>query len=265
MIDLAKVIPLFSGSKGNSYYIGSSGEGVLIDAGRNCKQLEAALEQSGVAISSIGAIFITHEHIDHCQGLRVFAKRYDKKIYASAGTLEAMKEKNLICAENRCEVITDSAAVGNMRVVRCDTPHDARESCCFQVETADGRRAVVATDMGVMTDPVRELIRGSDFAVVESNHDVRMLKLGPYPYPLKQRILSANGHMNNDDCAAELAEFVRCGNFRLMLGHLSEQNNTPELALNTALAALKSCGMKDRLDFTLTTAAPVGDGKAVIF
>ena len=262
---MAKVVPLFSGSKGNSYFIGSSGEGVLIDAGRNCKQLEAALELGGIDISSIGAVFVTHEHVDHCQGLRVFAKRYNKRIYASLGTIEAMRERGLISADNLVDVIEDSITVGNMRVVRWDTPHDARESCCFRGETADGRRAVIATDMGEMTDPVRELIRGSDFAVVESNHDVRMLKLGPYPYPVKQRILSSHGHMNNDDCAEELAEYVRCGNFRLMLGHLSEQNNTPQLALNTALDALRACGMKSGLDFTLSVAAPEGDGKAVTF
>ena len=259
------MVPLFSGSSGNSYYIGSSGEGVLIDAGRSCKQLENMLYENNIDICSIGALFVTHEHTDHCQGVRVFAKRHGIKIYASGGTLEAMAEKNLISAENKCEVIEDEIAVGDMKVLRCDTPHDARESCCYQVFTPDGRRAVIATDMGVMTEPVRELIRNSDFAVVESNHDVNMLKRGMYPPPVKARILSDRGHLSNDACAAEIADFVRCGNFRIMLGHLSEHNNLPELALNTNLSALEGCGMKRNLDFTLSVAPRESDGKSIIF
>lgn len=262
---MAKAVPLFSGSKGNSYYIGSSGEGVLIDAGRSCKQLEGALSLNGIDISSIGAVFITHEHIDHCSGLRVFAKKYNKKIYASEGTVEAMAEKNLISPGNICEVIGDTVDLGGMRVERCDTPHDARESCCYKVYTADGRSAVIATDMGIMTDEVRALLCTSDFAVIESNHDVRMLKLGAYPPNVKARILSNRGHLCNDACAAELADFIRSGNIRIMLGHISEQNNTPLLALNTGLNALEEYGMKRGLDFTLDVVPPETDGTSVVF
>ena len=265
MINLAKVVPLFSGSKGNSYYIGSSGEGVLIDVGRSCKQIENALSLNSIDISSIGAVFITHEHIDHCQGLRVFAKKNKIKIYASAGTLDAMAEKNLICPENTVEVIEDKIAVGNMQVERCDTPHDARESCCYKVYTSDGRTATVATDMGIMTDGVRKLISTSDFAVVESNHDVRMLKLGGYPYNVKQRILSDRGHLCNEACADELAGFIRNGNFRLMLGHISENNNTPTLALNTSVNALSELGMKSGIDYTLEVVPAETIGKSVVF
>ena len=262
---MAKVVPLFSGSKGNSYFIGSSGEGVLIDAGRSCRQLEEVLDYNGIKPSSIGAVFVTHEHIDHCSGLRVFAKKHGLKIFASEGTLLAMEEKGFVEPANKCAVIEDEIAVGNMLITRCDTPHDARESCCFQVTAADGRRAVIATDMGVMTDGVRELIRGSDFAVIESNHDVNMLKNGFYPPQVKKRILSDIGHLSNDACSAELADFIRCGAFRLMLGHLSEQNNRPDLAVNTSLQKLKSVGMKENLDFTLSSVPPVSDGKAVTF
>ncbi len=262
---MAKVVPLFSGSSGNSYYIGSSGEGVLIDAGRNCKQLTNMLEQNEIDINTIGAIFITHEHVDHCQGVRVFAKKYGIKVYASQGTLDAMAEKNYISAENSCAVINDFADVGNMRIIRCDTPHDARESCCYQVITADGRKATVATDLGVMTDPVRELVRNSDFSVIESNHDVQMLKNGFYPPHIKARILSDRGHLSNDACAEEIADFVRCGNFRIMLGHISEQNNIPELALNTNLNALESIGMKRNLDFTLSVVPKESDGRSIVF
>lgn len=262
---MAKVVPLFSGSKGNSYFIGSSGEGVLIDVGRSCKQIENALALNDIDLSSIGAVFITHEHIDHCQGLRVFAKKNKIKIYASAGTLEAMAEKNLICPENEVYVIDDKISVGNMQVERCDTPHDARESCCYKVYTSDGRKAAIATDMGYMTEDVRELISSSDFAVVESNHDVRMLKLGGYPYLVKQRILSDKGHLSNEACAGELAGFIKSGNIRLMLGHISEQNNTPDLALNTSVNELSRLGMKFNIDYTIETVPTETLGKSVVF
>lgn len=262
---MAKVVPLFSGSRGNSYYIGSSGEGVLIDAGRSCKQLEQALALNNIQISSIGGIFVTHEHIDHCSAIKVFAKRYGIKVYGSQGTLEALEEGGKLDPVIHTEVISDSMAVGNMQVNRCNTSHDARESCCYQVVTADDRRAVIATDLGVMTDCVREIIKDSDFAVVESNHDVRMLKLGFYPQSTKRRILSDKGHLSNDSCANELAEFIKSGTLRLMLGHISENNNLPDLALNTSLNELLKEHMRNGIDFTLETVPPETLGKAVIF
>lgn len=262
---MAKVVPLFSGSKGNSYFIGSSGEGVLIDAGRSCKQLEQALELNNIKTSSIGAIFITHEHSDHCSGLKVFAKRYGIKVYASLGTLLAMQDKKYIDSGVLTDVITGSVAVGNMQINRCNTPHDARESCCYQVVTADDRRAVVATDIGVMQDDIRNIIKDSDLAVVESNHDVEMLKHGMYPFDVKRRILSDVGHLSNEACAKELAEFVKSNTVRLMLGHISENNNLPALALNTSLEALTTQGMKNNIDFTLETVMPETQGKSVLF
>ncbi len=262
---MAKVVPLFSGSRGNSYFIGSSGEGILIDAGRNCKQLEQALALNNIQISSIGGIFVTHEHIDHCSAIKVFAKRYGIKVYGSQGTLEALEEGEKLDPLIHTEVISESMAVGNMQVNRCNTSHDARESCCYQVVTADDRRAVVATDLGVMTDCVREIIKDSNFAVVESNHDVRMLKLGYYPQIIKKRILSDKGHLSNDSCAIELAEFIKSGTLRLMLGHISENNNLPDLALNTSINKLVEENMRNGIDYTLETVPSETLGKSVIF
>lgn len=262
---MAKIVPLFSGSRGNSYYIGSSGEGVLIDAGRSCKQIEQALEMNSINIKSIGAVFITHEHTDHCSALKVFAKKYDLKVYASEGTLLAMEKKSLISPEIRTEVIQQNVSVGNMMINRCNTPHDARESCCYQVVTADDRKSIIATDMGIMTDEIRTLIKESDLAVVESNHDIGMLKGGYYPQNVKVRILSDKGHLSNDACAQELGDFIRSGTFRIMLGHISENNNIPDLALMTSLNALLGQGMKKDIDFTLSAVPAESDGRSVIF
>ena len=162
-------------------------------------------------------------------------------------------------------VIETELPVGDFLVSRINTPHDAAESCCFRVVCPDGKAALIATDMGVMTDGVRQAAAKSDFVVLESNHDIEMLKTGPYPYPLKRRILSDKGHLSNDACAAELVELVKGGTLRLMLGHLSEQNNTPALALRTSVCELERAGMKYNNDFTLDVAPCVTNAKSVIF
>ncbi len=262
---MARAVPLFSGSKGNSYYIGTSTEGVLIDAGRSCKQIENAMEANGLKMENVGAVFVTHEHSDHCSALRVLASRYGFKVYASAGTLMELERGNKLNEKIKTEVINDAIAIGNMLVERIDTPHDSAESCCYRVTASDGKSALIATDMGVMLDSVREAAKKSDFVVLESNHDIDMLKTGIYPFYLKQRILSNKGHLSNIACAAELAQLVKSGTLRLMLGHLSEENNTPGLAFSTAITSLENAGMKYKSDFTLDIAPSETNIQSVIF
>lgn len=262
---MAKAVPLFSGSKGNCYYIGSGGEGILVDAGRSCRQIEQALALNSIDISSIHALFITHEHIDHCSAVRVLAKKYDLDVYASRGTMDALINSHRVEPQTRLHIIERDAVAGDILVSRINTPHDAAESCCYRVTAPDGKTALIATDMGYMTDEVRQAAAQSDFAVIESNHDIEMLKTGPYPYPLKRRILSDKGHLSNEACALELAELVKGGTLRLMLGHLSEQNNTPEIALRTSVAELERAGLKYNSDYTLDVAPGEAMIKSVIF
>lgn len=265
VIFLARVVPLFSGSKGNSYYIGTLSEGVLIDAGRSCKQIENAMEANGLKMSNVGAVFVTHEHTDHCSAVKVLAKRYNLPVYASMGTLNALESGCKISPDINALLIENEIAIGNMLIKRYNTPHDAAESCCFRVTVSDGKSALIATDMGVMLPEVRLAAQQSDFVVLESNHDIEMLKNGIYPYPLKRRILSDTGHLSNDACANELADLVRSGTLRLMLGHLSEQNNTPHIALSTSVNALEKAGLKFRSDYTLDVAPPETRVQSVIF
>ena len=265
MIFLAKAVPLFSGSKGNSYYIGTTSEGVLIDAGRSCRQIENAMQANGLSMNSVGAVFVTHEHSDHCSALKVLAKKYNFDVYASAGTLGALASGNKINPETNTYVIENDVAIGNMLIQRINTPHDAAESCCYRVVASDGKSALVATDMGVMLPEVRMSAQQCDFVVLESNHDIEMLKSGIYPYYLKQRILSTKGHLSNIACAEELANLVKGGTLRLMLGHLSEENNTPNLAFSTAISALEGAGMKLKSDFTLDIAPSETNLMSVIF
>ena len=230
---MARAVPLFSGSKGNSYYIGSATEGVLIDAGRSCKQIENAMLANGIDMSSIGAVFITHEHTDHCSALRVLAKRYGFKVYSSLGTLNALRAGNKLDPNTDADVITDEVVIGNMRVQRFDTPHDAAESCCYRVTAPDGKSALIATDMGVMLSDVRTAAEQSDFVVLESNHDINMLQVGPYPYYLIQRILGKRGHLSNELSGKLLSQLMHDNLKAVCLGHLSRENNLVELAYET--------------------------------
>lgn len=262
---MARTVPLFSGSKGNSYYIGTLSEGVLIDAGRTCKQIENAMEANGLKLSNVKALFITHEHTDHCSAARVLAKKYGFDVYGSLGTLNALEQGKKLEPTTTTKLIENEIAIGNMLVQRINTPHDAAESCCYRVVASDGKSALIATDMGIILPEVHNAATQSDFVVLESNHDVDMLRNGIYPYQLKKRILSDKGHLSNDTCANELAELVKSGTLRLMLGHLSEQNNTPRIALSTSVLALEQAGMKYKSDYTLDVAPPETRIQAVIY
>lgn len=262
---MAKLIPLFSSSKGNSYYIGSNGEAILVDAGRNCKQLELALLSNEIDMKSIKAIFVTHEHIDHCAALRVFAKRYDLPIYASKGTLDALIKSNKVDSDAKLYEITDEIALFDMLIKRVDTSHDAAESCGYHITLPDNRKCAVVTDTGFVTQSALKALCDSNTAVIESNHDIEMLKNGPYPYVLKQRVLSMTGHLSNADCAKILPELVDSGVTRILLSHLSQENNTKTLALDTAIRSLSAHNMKKDIDYIIDTSPVEYNGKSYIF
>lgn len=262
---LAKIVPLFSGSKGNSYCIECSGEVILIDAGRSCKQLVTALSDNDIDISKIHSVFVTHEHTDHCSGLDVLARKLGLTVYGSAGTIRALRNSGKLTGKVKTKIIETGIESGSFFVERTDTPHDAAESCCFTVTTPDDRVCTVATDMGYMTDAVRQQLAKSDFCVIESNHDVNMLRCGPYPYPLKRRILSDVGHLSNISCATEIANLVKHGTARFLLAHLSRENNTPELAYQTAMCEFLQMGLKPDKDFTLDVAPEATNGKKFLY
>lgn len=252
---MARFCPLFSGSSGNCTYIGTSQGGILIDAGVSAKRIETALLERGISPSSIEAIFVTHEHTDHTSGIRVLTKKYGFKVYASAGTLHELQRAELLNHSREYGIIGDNGiAVADMLVKGFRTSHDSRESLGFRVCTGDGRVLSVATDTGCMTQEVRQSLMGSDLVLIESNHDVEMLKRGSYPYFLKKRILCDTGHLSNECCAVELPVLASSGVTRFILGHLSKENNLPELAYNTSLSALKAAGLIENRDFILSVA-----------
>ncbi len=261
---MARFCPLFSGSSGNCLYVGNAESGVLIDAGVSARRIENALAARGISPSAIRAILVTHEHTDHTTGLRVFQKKHHIPVYASHGTLTALFETGAVAEEQRCHLV-EEAILDDVAITAFSTSHDCRESNGFRITLRDGRTVGIATDLGYVSDAVREGLRGCDLVYFESNHDVRMLENGPYPYVLKRRILSDRGHLSNEACAAELPALLQSGTTRVVLGHLSRENNLPALAQATALSALQGQGAVENRDFTLHVAPPENTNPPLIF
>lgn len=260
---MARLCPLFSGSSGNSYYVGSRSAGLLIDAGRSARQLDSILKLCGVDPLAIQGILVTHEHADHVSGLRVFAKKYGLPVIASAGTLTALRG-DLEDVESYEAV--PGMQIAGMTVTPFPTSHDCAQPTGFRVVTDDKRVFTLSTDLGYLSDEVKENLFGADFVVIESNHDLEMLRSGRYPYYLKQRILSDRGHLSNAACAAFLPELAKSGTKRFLLAHLSRENNTPSLAVEESLNALTRAGYVRDTDFLLDAAAPENNrGRVIIF
>lgn len=240
---MSRFCPLFSSSSGNATYIGAGSSGILIDAGVSAKRLKLSLAQRDIAPESIQAIFVTHEHTDHIQGVRVFASAHGTPVYATRGTLDAMEEKGVINGKFPVfEVSEKGDEVGGMLINHFLTPHDSEESCGFTVLMPDERKIAVATDMGHVNDEILSHLIGSDLVMIESNHDVGMLQNCQYPYYLKRRIRSKFGHLSNEECAEVAKMLIENNTTRLFLAHLSEQSNMPSLAYQANLCEIQTTG-----------------------
>ena len=261
--EMARICPLFSGSTGNSYYIGTKSAGVLVDAGRSAKQMEGMLRSCEIDPLAVAGILITHEHTDHISGVRVLAKRYQIPVFASRGTLTALSGK---LDGVHTYIVPDGLQLAGMTIQTFHTPHDCAESLGYRIKTHDDRVITVATDIGHLSEEVINGLLGADFVVLESNHDTMMLRDGSYPYYLQRRILSDRGHLCNDACAAFLVELAKTGTTRFLLAHLSRENNTRALALETALSALTAAGFAPGTDFILDAARESNSsGQSIIF
>lgn len=232
-----------SGSGGNCMLVTGGGTNILIDAGISMRRIESALQQVGASMRDIDGVLVTHEHSDHISGLKMLIKYYGMPVYAPR-TVGARLRGMLPEIEPCLRVIETGRdfPIGSLRVRAFHTPHDTDESVGYRIE----ERGVfaLATDMGCVTEEILENLRGADTVLVESNHDVDMLSYGPYPVYLKRRILSTRGHLSNADCAQLVRTLAQSGVRRVILGHLSRENNTPEKALETVSAALGTTGIE---------------------
>jgi len=236
---MIKLVSLFSGSSGNCVFLSDGTTRVLVDAGLSGKRIESALAEVGERPSDLSAILVTHEHSDHTMGIGVLARRYKMPIHASSGTWEALgKVPGKLAPEQKCIFTTGQRfRVGDVEVEPFGIPHDAAEPVGYSFYL-QGRKVTVATDLGHMSRSLLRNLEGSDLVLLESNHDISMLKMGRYPWPLKQRILGDQGHLCNDMAGKVVAHLVQNGTKCVLLGHLSQENNFPELAWQTAANAL---------------------------
>jgi phosphoribosyl 1,2-cyclic phosphodiesterase len=238
------VTVLASGSKGNCTLVSSSGTRLLVDAGLSCRELLRRIAACGENANAVDAILVTHEHGDHVSGLRVLAKRLKVPVYITCATYEAYRRcardsyGNRVTLE-RLEPFEAGRAfqIGDVTVIPFTIPHDAVDPVGFTF-ASEGIKVGVCTDLGYMPGSVKHHLRGCQVLMIESNHDVEMLRGGPYPWSVKQRVMSRVGHLSNDALADFLTTDYDGGAEYLILAHLSEQNNHPEVARVTAERAL---------------------------
>jgi phosphoribosyl 1,2-cyclic phosphodiesterase len=228
-----RMMSIASGSSGNCIYIGSDDTHILIDAGISRRKIEEGLKLAGLSLADIDAIFVTHEHSDHIKGLGVIARRDEIPIYTTSGTMKGIRQTTSlgeIPADLFRQVSADeNVKVGDLTVHSFAISHDAAEPVAYTV-SCGGKKAGVCTDLGIYTDYTVQNLKGADALLVEANHDINLLEVGPYPYYLKQRILGRKGHLCNE-AGGRLISSVLSDRVRtVFLGHLSKENNYDRLA-----------------------------------
>lgn len=254
-----RFVPLFSGSSGNCTYVAGGGAKVLVDAGVSASRACAELEKCGIDIRRIDAILVTHEHDDHIKGINVLVKKYGICVYATPGTWDAMgaKLKDVPPDLRRVFRAGEDFYIGDLGIMGFPTPHDCGESVGYTFSSGASSFSI-ATDIGAVRESWLGSVYGSQAVLLESNYDRDMLMSGPYPYSLKRRIDSTSGHLSNDDAAKAALKLLQHGTNCIVLGHLSEKNNFPELAYSTCEQFLRKEGYIAGRDYTLAVASRSG-------
>ncbi len=242
---MLRVRNLSSGSKGNATLVWTEESAILIDAGISGLQVRRRIDDSGLSIEDIDAILVSHEHIDHVRGTEILSRKYGKKVYATRETWNSGK----FLAENR-GILKREMSFGDITVKTFPVPHDAADPVGFEIFHGDAK-VIAVTDIGYAPPYLLETMKDASLVIIESNHDVEMLKANPkYPPYLKNRILGRDGHLSNDDCAKALSAALNRDAVAVMLAHLSEENNRPELARSVAESSVDVPVMVTGLDPT---------------
>lgn len=262
-----RISTVASGSSGNCIYVGSDNTHILIDAGISKKRTEMGLRANDIDLKDISAIMITHEHIDHINGLGVISRKYEIPIYATGKTIEEIKRnKKLgeIPEDIYVEIKEDRHFnIGDLEICPFAISHDAVQPVAYRVNCG-GKAVAVATDMGKYNDYIVSNLENLDALVIEANHDIRMLLAGTYPYYLKQRILGDRGHLSNEMSGRLINDILHDGIKHILLGHLSKENNYEELAYETVRSEIALSDNQYKADdFNITVAAR--DVNSVLF
>lgn len=250
---MIKFQSIVSGSSGNCTLVCCDKTKILIDCGISGKKITAYLNDMGINPEEIDSILVTHEHIDHTSGVGIISRKYHIPIIASEGTWEGMEIGKIPEENMRVFSKNNSMEIGRVRVTPFDIPHDAMQPTGYVME-AENKKFAIATDIGHITDGIFENLSGCDAVLLESNYDENMLHTGPYPVHLKQRIEGQRGHLANKDAGILASYLAKNGTKKIMLGHLSNENNSPEIAFSEVARELEFSGIQPGKDVMLSVA-----------
>ena len=256
---------LYSGSSGNSLFVESEHTKILVDCGVSSKKVEEALHSLNVEPSSIDAIIITHEHSDHVKGLGTFSKKFDVPIYANQETIDNMPEQIAKMKNENIKKfkVYDKFSIGDLDINSFNISHDAANPCGFNI-FKDNIKISIATDIGNMDGKTIKNLEDSIFVLLEANYDPNILKYSPYPRHLKARIASLQGHLPNEQAGKTISHLLKSGLKGAMLGHLSKENNFPELAYKTVVEELIASS-QDENSINLSVASRTKPSKLLCF
>lgn len=237
---MLKYCSVGSGSSGNCHYVSYKNTNILVDAGLSGKRITNGLNDIDVDMNTVKGIFITHEHSDHIKGAGIISRKFDIPIFANVKTWCAMKDKLGDIKDHNMKVFENdkSYSLGDIIVRPFSIEHDSADAVGYNFYTGNNDKISIATDIGCITDNIRRHLYKSKLVVLESNYDPNMLMMGSYPYSLKRRVMSEEGHLSNEDAAKFCIELVNQGTERILLAHLSKENNFPELAYETSKGIL---------------------------
>ena len=249
-----KFCSLYSGSSGNSLFVQTNNTKILIDCGESAKKIVSALSEINIDITEINAILITHEHIDHVKSLGTLSKKYNIPIYTNIETLNAMPEqKNKIPEENiNLFNVSKTFYIGDLKILPFSIPHDAANPCGFNIYYRN-KKISIATDIGHITPEIISHLEKSNFLLLESNYDYNVLKCSSYPYYLKERISGPYGHLSNSTAGQTISHLINTGLKTVMLGHLSKENNFPELAYKTVMEEILYNNNESKINLSVAT------------
>lgn len=253
-----------SSSSGNCYFIKEGSTKILVDAGLSGKAVDSALSMHDEDLKGALGILITHEHNDHIKGAGILSRKYNLPIIGSLGTIKALEGKIGNVKENNLVIIDKNSpfSIGDLEITAFPISHDAADPVMYKISGRDSNLAVI-TDIGEVDEGVKNIIRGVDTCILESNHDRNMLEVGPYTYELKQRVASVYGHLSNDDAGHLAAYLVQTGTKNIHLAHLSQKNNIPILAYQSVVTILAEQGIKAGRDLVLTVLEACAPSKKI--
>jgi len=252
-MDGVKFLSVMSGSSGNAVYISDGGTSLLIDCGMSGKRLAEGLKRADISPDSIDAVLVTHEHSDHSAGVGVISRRYKIPVYATEGTFLACKNIGKVESFIPVEKYEDFE-IGSIGIRAFSISHDAADPVGYSFYMGK-KKYSIATDTGIITEEIEREIVNSETVLLESNHDIEMLKFGPYDYMLKRRVMSDIGHLSNDNAADFTEKLLESGTKNIVLGHLSHENNTPDIAYKTTENKLTGLGAVIGKDIKLSVAS----------